>query len=140
VGDTYSAPEAGGAGLDGGGPDGGGLLGGELDGGLEVGPLVGVLPPPSVTVTSSKPADAYPVCRPMRPVAATELVPEPTVAPSTRPVDEAVRAERDRLDPRRDRVVGPAGVAGEMARVLTAGEPGYKSASMAAGFSTQSAT
>ena len=56
--------------------------------GLEVGLLVGpvgdgVPPPPVVTVTSSKPAAAYPVCRPMRPGAETALVAEPTVAPST---------------------------------------------------------
>src|SRR3954447_8089843 len=49
--------------------------------------------PPVVTSTSSKPALAYAVCSPMRPAEATELVPVPTVAPSTRPViDDPVTA------------------------------------------------
>src|SRR5690348_11477991 len=44
--------------------------------------VVGVVLPSVVTVTSSKLAVEYPVCRPTRPVEATELVPEPTDEPS----------------------------------------------------------
>src|SRR4051794_3277964 len=71
---TYSVPAAGGGvvGL----PVGRGV---GLLVGLRVGPVgVGVPPPPApvVTRTSSKPADAYAVCSPIRPPAATELVPE----------------------------------------------------------------
>lgn len=73
--------------MDGGGEDGGGEDegGGEEGGGEEeAGGEDGE--DEVATVTSSKPADANPVCTPIRPEAATELVPAPTTAPSTLPV------------------------------------------------------
>lgn len=55
---------------------------------------VGVLVEPVVTVTSSKLAVALPVCRPIRPVDASELLAEPMRVPSRLPltvVPETVR-------------------------------------------------
>src|ERR1700754_116482 len=63
-------------------PVGGGVVG-SVGGGVVPPPL-----PPVVTTTSSNPAEAYAVCKPMRPAGAMELDPVPTAEPSIRPVIE----------------------------------------------------